>query len=60
MSWVFIPKMLPADVLDVQRAPETISYATVAEDTVENETVFPRLTFKAEVQDAVFETNLSM
>ena len=38
-----------------QRAPETISYATVAEDTVEDETVFPRLTFKAEVQDAVFD-----
>ena len=40
-----------------QRAPETISYATVAEDTVEDETVFPRLTFKAEVQDAVFTTS---
>jgi hypothetical protein len=37
-----------------QRAPETISYATVAANTVEDETVFPRLTFKAEVQDAVF------
>ena len=37
-----------------QTAPETISYATVAVDTVEEETVFPRLTFKAEVQDAVF------
>jgi hypothetical protein len=37
-----------------QRAPETISYATVAVDTVEDETVYPRLTFKAEIQDAVF------
>lgn len=37
-----------------QTAPETVSYATVAVDTVEEETVFPRLTFKAEVQDAVF------
>ena len=37
-----------------QKAPETVSYATVAVDTVEEETVFPRLTFKAEVQDAVF------
>lgn len=37
-----------------QTAPETISYATVAVDTVEEDTVYPRLTFKAEVQDAVF------
>lgn len=37
-----------------QKAPETISYATVAVDTVEDETVYPRLTLKAEVQDAVF------
>ena len=39
-----------------QKAPETISYATVAVDTVEEDTVYPRLTFKAEVQDAVFAT----
>ena len=39
-----------------QTASETVSYATVAVDTVEEETVFPRLTFKAEVQDAVFAT----
>lgn len=38
-----------------QKAPETISYATVAVDTVEEDTVYPRLTFKAEVQDAVFD-----
>lgn len=38
-----------------QKAPETISYATVAVDTVEDETVYPRLTLKAEVQDAVFD-----
>ena len=37
-----------------QKAPETISYATVAVDTVEDDTVYPRLTTKAEVQDAVF------
>jgi len=38
-----------------QLAPETISYATVAVNTVEEDTVYPRLTFKAEVQDAVFD-----
>jgi len=38
-----------------QTASETVSYATVAVDTVEEDTVYPRLTFKAEVQDAVFD-----
>jgi len=42
-----------------QRAPETISYATVAAGTVEEDTVFPRLTFKAEVQDAVFDRRVT-
>jgi hypothetical protein len=54
--------MLPTTAIRVkllaregQLASETISYATVAVDTVEEDTVYPRLTFKAEVQDAVFE-----
>lgn len=37
-----------------QEAPETISYATVAVDTIEDQEVYPRLTQKAAVQDAVF------
>lgn len=52
---VFIPKMLPAGSPDVQQAAATISYATVAVETVEDEEVYPRLTEKAARQDAVFD-----
>lgn len=38
-----------------QKAAATISYATVAVNTVEDQTVYPRLTEKAQVQDAVFD-----
>jgi hypothetical protein len=38
-----------------QLAPATISYATVAVDTIEDREVYPRLIEKAAVQDAVFE-----
>lgn len=52
--------LLDSQDIAVTDPVETISYATVAADTVEEETVFPRLTFKAEVQDAVFAKNFSM